>query len=120
MNRKFFLTLLSSPVLFASVTSMVMMAAHPASATQATSDGTHTACVQSPHSAVRKMVCERVANVNATVKPDVKIAQAPNQSDELQFTDKESDEAIKLFGCDCPVCINAVRSLHGMAPIPVQ
>jgi hypothetical protein len=115
MNRKFFLTLLSSPVLFASMTSMVMMAANPASATQTTSDGMHTACVKSPHSAVRKMVCERVANTN----PDVKLAQAPNQTDELQFTDKESDEAIKLFGCDCTVCINAIRSLHRMAPIPV-
>jgi hypothetical protein len=120
MNRKFFLTLLSSPVLFASMTSMVMMATNPASATQATSNGMHTACVKSPHSAVRKMVCERVANTNPTVKPEVKVAQAPNQPAELQFTDQESDEAIKLFGCDCSVCINAIRSLHGMAPIPVQ
>jgi hypothetical protein len=45
----------------------------------------------------------------------------PDQSetDEFVMTDAESDEAIQLFGCDCPVCIRAVRQLHGLAPQPL-
>jgi hypothetical protein len=121
MNRKFALALLSSPTLFASMMSMVMMA-HPARAGQTlTPAGTHVACVPDPHSATRRMVCERVSNKPAAmVKPDVKVAQVqPNQVAELEFTDQESDEAIRLFGCDCRICLNAVRQLHGLPQIAV-
>ncbi|MBD2570700.1 hypothetical protein [Anabaena lutea] len=123
MNRKFILALLSSPVLFTSMLSMVMMA-RPAHASQTvTPVGTHLSCVRSPHSATVRQVCIQVDNVTpTTVKPNIELAQvqpAQNQSDELEFTDAESDEAIKLFGCDCPVCLNAVRQLHGVAPLPV-
>lgn len=31
----------------------------------------------------------------------------------LNFTDEESDRAIQLFGCDCPLCINSLRQLRG-------
>ncbi len=119
MNRKFILALLSSPVLFSSIISTVMMT-NPAHASQAANPpGTHVACIANPHSSTRNMVCERVSNRNtAQVKPAVKVAQVqPNQITELQFTDAESDEAIRLFNCDCPICINAVRQLHGAAPM---
>jgi hypothetical protein len=121
MNRKFFLTLLSSPALFASMLSMVMIA-RPAHASQTVAPtGTHLSCVRSPHGEARQ-VCIKVSNnTSAPAKPEVQqIAQVqPNQIAELEFTDEESDEAIKLFGCDCPVCVNAVRQLHGLAPLPV-
>ncbi|MCV3215366.1 hypothetical protein OGM63_17915 [Plectonema radiosum NIES-515] len=118
MNRKFILTLLSSPVLFSSIISTVMMT-NPAHASQTgNSTKTHVACVRDPHTATARMVCERVSNTPVVVKPAVKVAQVqPNQITELQFTDQESDEAIKLFGCDCPICINAVRQLHGATPM---
>ncbi|RUS99822.1 hypothetical protein DSM107003_04060 [Trichormus variabilis SAG 1403-4b] len=98
--------------------------ARPAHANQTvTPVGTHLSCVRSPHSATVRQVCIQADNVTpTTVKPDIKLAQVQpgqNQSDELEFTDAESDEAIKLFGCDCPVCLNAVRQLHGVAPLPV-
>ncbi len=96
--------------------STVMMT-NPAHASQTvTPAGTHVACVRDPHTATPRMVCERVSNSNATqAKPAVKVAPVqPNQITELQFTDQESDEAIKLFGCDCPICINAVRQIHGL------
>lgn len=32
----------------------------------------------------------------------------------LNFTDEESDEAVRLFGCDCISSINAVRKMRGM------
>jgi hypothetical protein len=50
----------------------------------------------------------------------MQVAQADtNNPKELEFSDAESDLAIKLFGCDCPVCINAARQLNGSAPLPV-
>ncbi|MBD2663259.1 hypothetical protein B6N60_03121 [Richelia sinica FACHB-800] len=121
MNRRFVLTLLSSPALFASILSMVMMT-RPAHASQTvTPTGTHLSCVRSPHSATMNQVCIQVSD-NSTPKsqPTIQVAQAqPNDVAELEFTEQESDEAIQLFGCDCPVCINAVRQLHGLAPLPV-
>lgn len=32
----------------------------------------------------------------------------------LNFTDEESDEAVRLFGCDCIPSINAVRKMRGL------
>jgi hypothetical protein len=123
MNRKFLLTLISSPILFASVTSMVMMAVRPAHASpNVDPNGTHMACIKDTHTAAKRMVCERVSNtvnnVTVAMKPEV-TKNDPNQPMELNFSDEESDEAIRLFGCDCAVCINAVRGLHGLAPMPI-
>ncbi|AFY32927.1 hypothetical protein [Calothrix sp. PCC 7507] len=121
MNKKFAFSLLSSPALFASMLSMVMMT-KPAHASQAVNPiGTHLSCVRSPHSASITQVCIKVSNSStSTAKPEMTVAQVqPNQPAELEFTEAESDEAIKLFGCDCPVCINAVRGLHGLAPMPI-
>lgn len=120
MNRKFALTLLSSPALFASMVSMVVMA-QPARANQVFNQG-NLVCMQSPHSAQHKFVCERrQAHKPGTVaEEDTVIAQAqPNQITELKFSDEESDRAIALFGCDCPACINAMRQLNGMAEMAV-
>jgi len=114
MNKKFVLTLLSSPVLFSSILSIVMMT-QPAHA-QTGTPGTRLSCVRDPHTATPRFACQRVSNSNATqAKPRVKVAPVePNQISELEFSDQESDEAIKLFGCDCPPCINAVRQIHGL------
>ncbi|MEA5550478.1 hypothetical protein VB713_05710 [Anabaena cylindrica UHCC 0172] len=90
--------------------------------------GTHLSCVRSNHSATPRQVCIQVDNATvSTAKPTMQLAQVQgeenqtnkNQPDELEFTEAESDEAIKLFGCDCPACISSVRQLHGLAPLPV-
>ncbi len=121
MNRKFALTLLSSPALFASMVSMVVMT-QPAQANQVINQG-NLVCMRSPHSAQHKFVCERrQAHKPGTVsaKQDTVIAQAqPNQVTELQFSDEESDRSIALFGCDCPSCINALRQLNGITEMAV-
>lgn len=131
MNKKFILTLLSSPVLFTSILSMVMFA-KPAHANQVVNPAnTRLSCVRSPHSTGK--VCIQVAlaqtqpktqtNViefSAPPQQQVQIAQAqPDDFPELEFTDEESNEAIQRFGCDCPACLNAVRALHGLAPLPM-
>ena len=76
MNKRFILTLISSPVLFTSMLSMVMMA-RPAHASQTiNAAGTHESCVLSPHTATPKMVCIQVSNTPASVaKSPIQVAQ---------------------------------------------
>jgi hypothetical protein len=121
MNKRFLLTLLSSPVLFTSIISTVMLAKPVHASPVNNSAGTHLSCVVSPHTATPTKVCIQVSNTPQTVtESSTQVAQAiTNNSDELKFSDAESDQAIKLFGCDCPVCINAVRQLNGLPPLPV-
>lgn len=130
MNRKFILALLSSPVVFMSMLSTVMMARPVHAGQTVNSVGTHLSCVRSPHSATVRQVCIRVDNATpATGKKSIQLAQVqpdqnqeqnqPEQTDELEFTEAESDQAIKLFGCDCPSCISSVRQLNGLPPLPV-
>lgn len=79
---------------------------------------TRISCVRDPHTATPRFACQRVSKTTPQVKPAVQVAQVePNQITELEFTDAESDESIRLFGCDCPPCINAVRQLRGSAPM---
>jgi hypothetical protein len=35
----------------------------------------------------------------------------------MDFTEEESDAAVALFGCDCPVCMNSLRQLGGLPPL---
>lgn len=81
----------------------------------------HLSSVRSPHGDASGNICIQVSNTSTSAKKiEIQVAQVePNQITELEFTDQESNEAIKLFGCDCPVCINAVRQLHGVAPLPI-
>lgn len=120
MNRKFILALLSSPAVFMSMLSMVMMA-RSAHASQINPAGTHLSCMRAPHTATVRNVCIQVSNTAPPpAKAEVQVALVqPNEITELVFTDEESNEAIKLFGCDCPACLNAVRQMRGLAPLPV-
>ncbi|AFZ26878.1 hypothetical protein Cylst_4822 [Cylindrospermum stagnale PCC 7417] len=120
MNRKFILALLSSPVVFMSMLSMVMMA-RPVHASEINPAGTHLSCARSPHRANAGKVCIRVSNsAPSPAKAEVQVALVqPNEIAELEFTEEESNEAINLFGCDCPPCLNAVRKMRGLAPMPV-
>ncbi|WP_251960918.1 hypothetical protein [Nostoc commune] len=142
--NKFLLTLFSSPALFASVMSTIMMT-QPSYANQTVdAAGNRLSCIQSPHSATKKMVCIRVSNTIASAStPGVKPAQAQPNEDrvieftapqaqleqggavelayasvqelpELQFTDEESETSITLFSCDCPACLNALRQMRGL------
>ena len=122
MNKKFALTLLSSPALFASMLSVVMMT-QPARADKTVAPSANpTDCVRSPQTATPRLVCTRVRNTPApTTKPKVNPVEnsQPNEATELEFTEEESDAAIALYGCDCPACINGVRQMRGQAPMPV-
>lgn len=118
MNRKFALTLLSSPALFASIISLVVIS-QPASAGQNNVDVANSCKTATNYGAVPNFVCQRRHKATSTLasspdflRPDQVI---PNQGGELNFTDEESDAAIALFGCDCPACLNTLRQMRGMS-----
>ncbi|MFQ4142145.1 hypothetical protein [Chlorogloeopsis sp. ULAP02] len=122
MNKKFVLTLLSSPVLFASMLSMLMIA-HPASANQTVKpSGARLSCVRDTHSVSPRFGCTQATKTNTTTsKPEVAAPQNsdPSSIKELNFTEEESDAAIAMFGCDCAVCLNAIRQMRGLTPMQV-
>jgi hypothetical protein len=70
-------------------------------------------CVFSTHSRFN-LVCERVSNLKdkSSAQP-LDLATDPFSSPEwVEFTVEESDASLALFGCDCPTCINALRSMR--------
>ncbi|WP_033365019.1 hypothetical protein [Mastigocladopsis repens] len=120
MNRKFVLSLLSSPVLFSSILSLGMMT-QPARANQTVNPAANNlSCVRSPHQATPRLTCSRVNN---TAGSSVVEFAAPSQgeqnqiAEELEFTDEESEAAIAKYGCDCVACINGIRQMRGLAPV---
>jgi hypothetical protein len=44
-------------------------------------------------------------------------AEAKNPDAFVNFSDKESDDAAAMFGCDCPACIRSLRQLRAMAQV---
>jgi hypothetical protein len=74
-------------------------------------------CVMSTHSRFN-LVCERVnqiANQSEIGQPVDQALDPQVSPHEMVFSDDESNAAIALFGCDCPTCLNALRSLRLMA-----
>jgi hypothetical protein len=67
-------------------------------------------------------VCVRTSELkfDRTIKPELLAKANATASDPdgfVNFSDEESDGAIKLFGCDCPACIRSLRQLRMLAPI---
>jgi hypothetical protein len=44
-------------------------------------------------------------------------AEAKDPDAFVNFSDKESDDAAAMFGCDCPACIRSLRQLRAMAQV---
>ncbi|MBX9258644.1 hypothetical protein H1Q63_32795 [Desmonostoc muscorum CCALA 125] len=119
MNRKLILNLLSTSTIFTSLMSTlgVLNPAH-ASITQRlmhTQDG--RTCITNPHGG-KDFVCIRDSDRKQPYTSQQRSATVVTSvSDEniamLNFTEEESDAAIKLFACDCPYCINSLRQLRG-------
>ncbi|MGH8000082.1 MAG: hypothetical protein ACREPR_11770 [Brasilonema sp.] len=119
MNKKFFLALLSSPMLFASIISLAMMT-QPARANQTVNPAANRlSCVRSPHKATSRPECTRVNNTGASSVVEFAAPQTErNQANtELEFTDEESEAAIAKYGCDCVACINGIRQMRGLTPL---
>ncbi len=73
-------------------------------------------CLENPHSKFN-LVCSRAAGpgVNQEVAKTRTTVVDPNAI--LEFTEEESDTAMQLFGCDCPLCLNALRSMRNQPPL---
>ncbi|BAU04559.1 MULTISPECIES: hypothetical protein [Nostocales] len=121
MNKKFLLTLLSSSTIFTSLMSTLTVV-HPAyAAATMTQRLVHTndgrTCITHPHGNT-SFVCIRDSERKLGAPPvpaSAVISAQPSDSKVavLNFTDEESDAAIRLFSCDCPYCLNSLRLLRG-------
>jgi len=119
MNR-LLLTLLVSPTLFGSLMSLSAIA-NPAQITETPGQSTDSPkCVRSPHT--QRLTCVRLPVKTAAANSQPKISwqrPADEQVAMLDFSEEESDAAVAMFGCDCPVCINSLRQLRGVPLLPV-
>jgi hypothetical protein len=119
MNR-LLLTLLVSPTLFGSVMSLSAIA-NPAQIGETPSQSVDSPkCVRSPHT--QRLSCVRLPAKTAATSSQPKISwqrPADEQVAMLDFSEEESDAAVAMFGCDCPVCINSLRQLRGVPLLPV-
>ncbi|MDZ8032539.1 MULTISPECIES: hypothetical protein [unclassified Nostoc] len=121
MNKKILLNLLSSSSIFVSMMS-TLVTFHPAHASGSitqrlmhTQDG--RTCITNPHGG-NDFVCirdsERKKPYTSSGRSSTIVTSVSDQNVAmLNFTDEESDMAIKVFGCDCPLCMNSLRQLQG-------
>lgn len=123
MNR-LALVFLSSPTIVGSMLSLLLTVnpAHAAESTASVSD--NLSCEPTPR--VGRLTCVRLsqsaptANTSNGTEVQAVSNLDPSSSEEtpmLEFTDEQSNAAVQLFGCDCLLCINAVRQMRGLAPL---
>ncbi len=121
MNKKLILNLLASSSIFTSLLSTLAII-NPAHANinlirylTHTDDG--RTCITNPHG-YKDLVCIRDSERDPKAAPAPKsmiVAAQPSDSTvkQLNFTEEESEAAIRVFKCDCPFCINSLRQLRG-------
>ena len=97
--KKLFLTLLTMPT---SVGLFLPLSSHAA---QLQNRGT-TLCLDQHN----KKYCVTQARPNVQLAMKAK-AIGSDFNAGINFTDEESDAAIKKFGCDCPACIRAIKQI---------
>ena len=118
MNR-LFLTLLVSPTLFGSLMSLSAIAQNAQSIGETPAQSADSPrCVRSPHT--QRLSCVRLPAKTAASNSKQTIGwQSPDGQPVamMDFTEEESDAAVALFGCDCPVCMNSLRQLRGLPPL---
>jgi hypothetical protein len=118
MNKKIILNLLSSSSIFMSLMSTLAIfnPAHAAITQRLmhTQDG--RTCITNPHGG-KDFVCirdsERKQPYTSTRSSTTVISVSDKNIAMLNFTEEESDAAIRIFTCDCPLCINSLRQLRG-------
>lgn len=66
----------------------------------------------SNNSRFNNLTCVRQTN-NQNSSPLINIPRGSDEDYQMyELTEAESDAAVALYGCDCPVCINALRKLQ--------
>lgn len=101
----------------------------PAHANDIIAPQTGIVCAQTSRFDANQLVCRRLQTSAQSVAQSV--AASPNSGTEtltsaapstpeqpdLEFSYAESHAAIALFGCDCPACLNSLRTLRNMLPV---
>ncbi|WP_427160335.1 hypothetical protein ACQFX9_01145 [Aliinostoc sp. HNIBRCY26] len=121
MNKKLILNLFASSSVFVSLISTLGIINPAHAGVNLTQRLIHTddgrTCITNPHG-LKDFVCirdsERDPKASSPPKSMV-VSSRPSDNSvaELNFTEEESDMAIKVFGCDCPYCLNSLRQLRG-------
>ena len=120
MNR-LVLTLLLSPTFFGLVLPAIMVA-HTANAAEPIAPANELIECES-NAQTKRFVCERVSRTsnftrsNAFTKSTPRPTPQAEETPMLEFSEEESDAAVEKFGCDCLVCINAIRQARGLPPV---
>lgn len=120
MNKKILLNLLSTSSIFVSMISTLAVFNPAHASTSITQRLLHTqdgrTCITNPHGG-KDFVCirdsERIHPYTSTRSSTIVTSVSDQNVAMLNFTEAESDLAIKTFGCDCPLCINSLRQLQG-------
>jgi len=111
------LALMVSPTLLGSLLSLVAMV-NSARAEVATPipvpPPEANVCRPNPHQKFQ-LVCTRLGEQATTVQANADGNRMPPAV--LEFSEEESNAAIALFGCDCPLCLNALRQMRGLPPL---
>ncbi len=120
MNKKLILNLFASSSIFTSLISTLGVI-NPAHASDNiiqrlihTND--NQTCITNPHG-MKDFVCIKDSERDPKAAPPKSMVVSAQPSDStvrvLNFTEEESDAAIRIFQCDCPFCINSLRQLRG-------
>jgi hypothetical protein len=112
--KRLILALLSCPTILGSA--FCYLSAVPALAAEVSGQPDAQVCVWSLHKQ-GNLACSRVDKIlSVKAAPPIDLATNPQDSPvTFEFSDDESDAAIALFGCDCPTCINSLRTLRSFA-----
>ena len=101
--KKLFLTLLTMPTVVGLFLPLSSHAGTPAAQLQ---NKDTTLCLDQHN----KKYCVTQARPNIQLAAKARAIGADFNAG-INFTDEESDAAIKKFGCDCPACIRAVKQI---------
>jgi hypothetical protein len=121
MNKKLILNLFASSSIFTSLMSTLGIINPAHAGVNLNQRLIHTnngqTCITNPHG-LKDFVCIRDSERDPKAAPAPKsmvLSAQPSDSTiaELNFTDEESEAAIRIFKCDCPFCINSLRQLRG-------
>lgn len=116
MNR-ILRTLILCPTVFGSMLSVLLIANTAHAAEPVATETNRLECKRTQ--SVSRLTCERVYQAGNVASKAIVVrpAQQSQETPMLEFTDEESDAAVARFGCDCLVCINAIRQSRGLPPV---
>jgi hypothetical protein len=113
--KRFLLLFLSAPTVLTAILPIVTTSTPALAGTKPATDNKF--CVNTHN----RLVCVKSSQLASTDPKAALIAKAQAEAKDpdafVNFSDKESDDAAAMFGCDCPACIRSLRQLRAMAQV---